>query len=157
MSEELEKLKKSAREHSDNLVRLGAKMSEIKFNYKILENNTERYWENRINEFKKYKDVGTEYYTEAHALIYLADKEQAGLFLLSMSKLNQIELKLILCMEEVRKNPSIVKSKDKQQSEWSKKLREKLIESSDECNTHEKNMNKVFREFYEKHLKNIIV
>ncbi|EPA05191.1 hypothetical protein BG20_I2265, partial [Candidatus Nitrosarchaeum limnium BG20] len=48
------------------------------------------------------------------------------------------------------------KSKDKQQSKWSKDLREKLIESNTLCMNHEKNMNKIFRGFYEKHLKDFL-
>jgi hypothetical protein len=65
-------------------------------------------------------------------------------------------LKLLNNMEEVKKNPSIIKSKDKQQSKWSKELREKLIESSNVCLHHEMDMNKFFREFYETRLKKIL-
>ena len=156
MTEELEKLKKSAKEHSDNLAKLGKELSEIQFNYKVLENATEQYWHNRINEFKKYNEKTTEYYMQANALINLVNKEQSGLFLLSISKLRQLGLKLTAYMEQVKQNPSIIKSKDKQQSKWSKELREKLIESSNECMHHETTMNKFFREFYETHLKNIL-
>ena len=156
MTEDLEKLKKLAKELSDNLAKLGKEMSEIQFNYKVIENNTEQYWQNRINEFKKYNEKGTEYYTQAHALMNLVDKKQSGLFLLNISKLRQLELKLIMNMQEVKQNPSIIKSKDKQQSKWSKELREKLIESTNACMHHEMDMNKFFREFYETHLKNIL-
>jgi hypothetical protein len=156
MTEDLEKIKKRAKEHSDNLAKLGKELSEIQFNYKVVENTTEQYWQNRINEFKKYNEKGTEYYTQAHELMSLVDKEQSGLFLLSISKLHQLGLKLVTNMEEVKQNPSIVKSKDKQQSKWSKDLREKLIESSNLCLRHEMDMNKFFREFYEIHLKNIL-
>lgn len=156
MTEELEKIKKSAKEYSDNLAKLGKEMSEIQFNYKVIENIQEQYWQKRIDEFKKYNEKGTEYYTQAHALMNLVDKEQSGLFLLSISKLRQLGLKLIANMEEVKQNPSIVKSKDKQQSKWSKELREQLIESSNMCLRHEMDMNKFFREFYEKHLKQIL-
>ena len=156
MTEELEKLKKSAKEHSGNLAKLGKELAEIQFNYKVIENTTERYWQKRINEFKRYNEKGTEYYTQAHALINLVDKEQSGLFLLSISKLRQLGLKLLTDMEEVKQNPSIIKSKDKQQSKWSKEHREKLIESSTVCLHHEMDMNKFFREFYETHLKNIL-
>lgn len=156
MTEELEKLKKSAKEHSDNLVKLGKELSEIQFNYKVIENTEERYWQKRIDDFKKYNEKGAEYYTQAYALMNLTDKEQAGLFLLSISKLRQSGLKLITNMEEVKQNPSVIKSKDRQQSKWSKELREKLIESSDMCLHHEIEMNKFFREFYEEHLKKIL-
>ena len=156
MIEDLEKLKKSAKEYSDNLAKLGKELAEIQFNYKVIENTTEKYWQKRISDFKKYNEKGTEYYTQAQALMNLVDKEQSGLFLLSISKLRQIELKLLTNMEEVKQNPSIIKSKDKQQSKWSKELREKLLESSNACLHHEMDMNKFFREFYETHLKNIL-
>jgi len=156
MTEDLEKLKKTAKEYSNNLANLGKDLSEIQFNYKVIENPTEQYWQKRINEFKKYNEKGTEYYTQAHALMSLVDKEQSGLFLLSISKFRQMGLKLITNMEEVKQNPSIIKSKDKQQSKWSKELREKLIESSNACLHHEMDMNRFFREFYEKYLKNIL-
>ena len=156
MTEDLEKLKKTAKEYSNNLANLGKDLSEIQFNYKVIENATEQYWQNRINEFKKYNQKGTEYYTQAHALMNLVDKEQSGLFLLSTSKFRQMGLKLMASMEEVKQNPSSVKSKDKQQSKWSKDLREQLIETSNACLHHEMDMNKFFREFYEKHLKNIL-
>ena len=156
MTEDLEKLKKSAKEYSDNLAKLGKELAKIQFNYKVIENTTEQYWQKRINEFKKYNEKGTEYYTQVHALMNLVDKEQSGLFLLSISKLRQLGLKLLTNMEEVKQNPSIIKSKDKQQSKWSKELREKLLESSNACLHHEMDMNKSFREFYEIHLKNIL-
>jgi hypothetical protein len=156
MTEDLEKLKKTAKEYSNNLADLGKEISEIQFNYKVIENATEQYWQKRINEFKKYNEKGIEYYTQAHALMNLIDKEQSGLFLLNISKFHQMGLKLITIIEEVKQNPSSVKSKDKQQSKWSKELRERLIETSNACLHHEMNMNKFFREFYEKHLKNIL-
>ncbi len=156
MIEDLEKLKKTAKEYSNNLANLGKELSEIQFNYKVIENVTEQYWQKRIGEFKKYSEKGTEYYTQAHALMNLVDKEQSGLFLLSISKFRQMGLKLITNMEDVKQNPSSIKSKDKQQSKWSKELREKLIETSNACLHQEMDMNKFFREFYEKHLKNIL-
>ena len=42
--------------------------------------------------------------------------------------------------------------KDKQQSRWSKDLRDQLIKSNNECLDHEKRMNVFFKEFYEKNL-----
>src|SRR3989338_3219517 len=156
MEKSCSKLEKSAKEYSDNLAKLGKELSEIQFNYKVIVNTTEQYWQKRVNEFKKYNEKGTEYYTQAQALMNLVDKEKSGLFLLSISKLRQLELKLLKNMEEVKQNPSIIKSKDKQQSKWSKELREKLIESSNACLHHEMDMNKFFREFYETHLKNIL-
>jgi HAMP domain-containing protein len=156
MTDELGKLQKTVKEYSDNLARLGKEIAEIKFNYKIIENTTEKYWEDKIVEFKKYNEKATEYYIQAHSLMNLIDKEQSGLFLLSISKLRQSGLKLLAYMGEIKKNPSTIKSKDKQQSKWSKDLREKLIESNTLCMNHEKNMNKIFRGFYEKHLKDFL-
>ena len=156
MTEDFEKLKRSAKDYSDNLVKLGQELSEIQFRYKIMENATNEYWKNQIEKFKKYNEKGKEYYIQAHALINLVDKEQSGLFLLSISKLRQLGLKLEKIMEEVKQNPSIIKSKDKQQSKWSKELREQLVEASNGCLNHEMSMNKFFREFYESHLKKIL-
>lgn len=156
MTKESEKLKKSSRTHTENLTRLGKEMAKNQFSYKIIENTSQQYWENRIIEFKKYNEKTIEYYTHAHALINLVDKEQSGLFLLSISKLHHLGLELKSVMEEIKQNPSTVKSKDKQQSKWSKELREKLIETTNTCLHHEKYMNKFFREFYENRLKNIL-
>mgnify|MGYP001179490630 FL=1 len=156
MTEDLEKLKKSAKEHSNKLEKLGEELSEIQFRYKIIENATNEYWKNQIEKFKKYNEKGKEYYIQAHVLINLVDKEQSGLFVLNISKLRQLGLKLEKIMEEVKHNPSIVKSKDKQQSKWSKELRDQLVEASNECLNHEMSMNKFFRKFYEGHLKKIL-
>ncbi|GKS67953.1 hypothetical protein YTPLAS73_15000 [Nitrosarchaeum sp.] len=156
MTEDLEKLKKTAKEHSNNLANLGKELSEIQFNYKVIENTTEQYWQKRVSEFKKYSEKGTEYYIQAHALMSLVDKDQSDLFLLNISKFRQLGIKLITNMEEIKQNPSSIKSNDKQQSRWSKELREKLIETSNVCLHHEMDMNKFFREFYEKHLKNVL-
>jgi len=156
MAENLEKLKKLVKEYSENLAKLGHDLSEIQFRYKIIENTTNEYWKNRIEKFKKYSEKGKEYYFQAHALINLVDKEQSGLFLLSISKLRQLEVNLEKIMLEVIQNPSIIKSKDKQQSKWSKELREQLVEASNKCIDHETSMNKVFREFYENRLKKIL-
>lgn len=155
MTDKFDKLQKTVKLHSENLAKLGKEIAEIKFNYKITENATERYWEKRIIEFKKYNEKAIEYHTQAYALMNLIDKEQSGLFLLSISKMKQIGLKLLENMEEIKKNPSIIKSKDKQQSKWSKDLRERFIELNGSCMNHEKTMNELFREFYGKHLKKL--
>jgi len=156
MAENLEKLKKLIKEHSDNLAKLGHDLSEIQFRYKIIENTNKEYWKDRIEKFKRYSEKGTEYYFQAHAMINLVDKEKSGLFLLSISKLRQLELTLEKIMVEVMQNPSVIKSKDKQQSKWSKERREQLVEASNKCLDHETNMNRVFREFYESKLKKIL-
>lgn len=149
--EKSEKIK----EHNDNLTRLGKEISKIQFNYKIIENTTSEYWQKRIDEFKRHNEKAIEYHTHAYALMNLIDTEQSGLFLLRISKLQQIGMKLIAVMEQVKQNPTSVKSKDKQQSKWSIELREKLVESNSACLDHETGMSKFFREFYESHLKNV--
>jgi len=145
---------KSAKEYSDNLTKLGKEIYELQFNYKLIEKDTEQYWQRRISEFKKYSEKTIEYFTLAHKLMNLTDKENSGLFLLMISKLHQIGLKLIANMEEVKQNPSVMKSKDKQQSKWSKELREETIESNNECMNQEIKMNRFFRTFYEKNIRN---
>ncbi|PHY08855.1 MAG: hypothetical protein CK527_04345 [Nitrosarchaeum sp.] len=155
MNDEIEKVKEIISENSDVLAKLGKELSAIHFSYKITENSTELFWQNRINEFKKYYEKGKEYYIQAHELMNLKNKEQAGLFLLRISKFSQMALKFIANMEEVKNNPSVIKLKDKQQSKWSKELRERLVESNNACFQYETDMNKFFREFYETSLKDI--
>ena len=41
-------------------------------------------------------------------------------------------------MEKIEKNPSIIDSKDKQQSQWSKELKKQITEQSNKCLNHEK-------------------
>ena len=60
MTEDLEKLKKSAKEYSDNLAKLGQELSEIQFRYRVIENATNEYWTNQIEKFKKYNEKGKE-------------------------------------------------------------------------------------------------
>ena len=56
-------------------------------------------------------------------------------------------------MNKVKENPSIINSKDKQQSTWSKKIRQDMTDISNESLNHEKEMNTKFREFYNNNLK----
>ena len=85
----------------------------------------------------------------------LIDPNEANLFLLQISKFHQITSKLLENMEKIRENPSIINSKDKQQSTWSKKIRQEMTDASNESLIHEKDMNTKFREFYDNNLKNI--
>ncbi|MDH3191343.1 MAG: hypothetical protein OEM18_01470 [Nitrosopumilus sp.] len=156
MSKNIENIKKSAKEKSDNLAKIGRDLSEIRFNYKVLDKTETKYWQKRIEDFKKYHKKGIEYYIQAHSLMNLVEKEKAGLFLLSISKLRQLGAKLLEILEEVKQNPSIMSSRDKQQSKWSKELKEKLIECSNKNLHQETDMNSNFREFYDKHLKNLL-
>jgi hypothetical protein len=59
-------------------------------------------------------------------------------------------------MEKIKENPSIIDSKDKQQSLWSKGVKKEILEISTNCVDHEKYMNSIFREFYETKIKEIL-
>jgi len=153
MSEVPEDLKKSAKEHSDKLAKLGMELGEIQFSYKIEEKVTKEYWQQRIEDFKKYNEKGLEYYNQVHAIMDLVNKEEAQMFLLRVSKFRQLSMSLLEVMEKIEDNPTIIDSKDKQQSQWSRKIKNQITEQSNKCLRHEMDMNTSFREFYEKHLK----
>ena len=156
MSNNENDLKKSIRDFSDNLAKIGNELSEIKFNYKVLNETKVEYWRKRTEDFKKYQQKGIEYYSQVHALMSLVDSEKAGIFLLSISKLRQLGTKLLELFEEIQQNPSIMSSKDKQQSKWSKELKEQLMEYSNKTLQQETDMNTNFRQFYDKHLKDLV-
>jgi len=86
----------------------------------------------------------------------LVNAEEAQMFLLRTSKFHQLGTTLIEIMKKIEKNPSIMNSKDKQQSMWSRKIKEEITEYSNKCLQHEKDMNALFRECYEKYLKKIL-
>ena len=140
-------------EHSEKLSRLGEELSEIQFDFKIQNKPSEKYWNARIEEFYKYHNKSIEYFTQAYTIMNLLNEEQSGLFLLRISKLKQLGERFIENMEEIKQNPSIMDSKDKQQSKWSIEKKEELIKTNKECLDHEKHMNIFFREFYEKNMK----
>lgn len=148
-------IKENVKKNSERLARLGMEISQIKFSYKIKEKTSKEYWENRINEFEAYKEKSLEYYNTVCSLMKLIDSNEANLFLLQISKFHQITSKLLENMEKIRENPSIINSKDKQQSTWSKKIRHEMTDTSNESLNHEKEMNLKFREFYDNNLKNI--
>lgn len=156
MSEVPENLKKSAKEHSDKLAKLGMELGEIQFSYKIEEKVTKEYWQQRIEDFKKYNEKGLEYYNQVHAMMDLVNKEEAQMFLLRVSKFRQLSTSLLEAMEKIKDNPTIIDSKDKQQSQWSREIKNQITEQSNKCLRHEMDMNTSFREFYEKHLKKIL-
>jgi hypothetical protein len=83
----------------------------------------------------------------------LVDEEQAGIFLLRISKLQQLGVKLLEDMDKVKQNPASMNLKDKQQSKWSKEIRERLLKSNNDCLNHEKRMNVFFKEVYKNYLK----
>ncbi|MGV7226640.1 MAG: hypothetical protein ACQ9CV_06945 [Nitrosopumilus sp.] len=156
MSQDPENLKKSAKEHSDKLAKLGMELGEIQFSYRIEEKVTKEYWDQRMNDFKKYNEKGLEYYNQVHAMMNLVDKEESEMFLLRVSKFRQLSTELLETMNKIKDNPSIIDSKDKQQSSWSKEIKNQITEQSNKCLRHEMDMNTSFREFYEKYLKKIL-
>ena len=78
------------------------------------------------------------------------------MFLLRISKFRQLSTTLSETMEKIKENPSIIDPKDRQQSLWSKEIKNQITEQSNKCLRHEMDMNTSFREFYEKHLKKIL-
>ncbi|HJJ23625.1 MAG TPA: hypothetical protein OQH54_07935 [Nitrosopumilus sp.] len=156
MSQDQENLKKSVKEYSDKLAKLGIVLSEIQFSYKVKEKPSKEYWQKRIDDFKKYNEKGMQYYNQVYSLMNLVSKEESQMFLLRISKFHHLGLALIKIMEQIKENPSISNSKDKQQSQWSKEIKNQITEHSNICLHHEMDMNTSFREFYEKHLKKIL-
>jgi len=156
LSQDPENLKKSAKDHSDKLAKLGMDLGEIQFSYRIEEKVTKEYWNQRMSDFKKYNEKGLEYYNQVHAMMDLVNKEEAQRFLLRVSKFRQLSTTLSETMEKIKENPTIIDSKDKQQSLWSKEIKNQITEQSNQCLRHEMDMNASFREFYEKHLKSIL-
>ncbi len=156
MSENTENLKKSIKEHSKKLAKLGTALAEIKFSYKVEEKPSKEYWEKRINEFKKYNEKCLEYYNQVHAMMNLINKEESQIFLLHTSKFRQLGIELLEIMQKIKDNPSITDSKDKQQSQWSRDIKNKITEQSNKCLNHEREMNTSFRDFYQNQLKKIL-
>ncbi len=156
MTEKQENIKKSAKEHSDKLATLGMKLNEIQFSYKIEGKSTKEYWQKRIDDFKKYSESGMEYYNQVYSLMNLVNKEESQTFLFHISKFRQLGITLLEIMEKIKENPSIADTKDKQQSYWSKEIKNQVTEHSNKCLHHEMDMNTSFREFYEKYLKKIL-
>jgi len=132
---------------------LGNELTKIQFDFKIKNNPSEKYWVKRIEEFDIYHKKAIEYFSQAYSLMKDIDEEQGGMFLLRISKLKQLGVKLLENMEKIRQNPSIMNVKDKQQSKWSLEQKDLLIDVNEECLNHEKKMNLLFREFYEKKLR----
>jgi hypothetical protein len=156
MSNDQENLKKSAKVYSEKLAKLGMELSEIQFSYKIEEKPSKEYWQKRIDDFKKYNEIGMKYYNQVYSLMNLVNKEESQMFLLRTSKFHQLGLTLIEIMEKIKENPSIVDSKDKHQSQWSREIRDQITEQSNKCLRYEMDINTSFREFYEKYLKKIL-
>ena len=156
MSQNSEDIKKKVQEKSEKLAELGFTLTKNQFSYKIEEKISKEYWQKRIKNFKKYNEISLEYYTQIQNLMNLVNKEEAQMFLLQTSKFHQLGTELIKLMQQIEENPSIINSKDKQQSQWSKKIKEKIIENSKNCLENEKNMNLNFRKFYDIEIKEIL-
>ena len=156
MSQDPENLRKAVKEHGEKLAKLGMNLGEIQFSYKIEEKTSKDYWQNRIDDFKKYHQKALEYYNQVYAMMNLVNKEESQMFLLRTSKFRQLAVILIEIMEKIKENPSIIDHKDKQQSQWSREIKNEIIEHSNKCLRHEMDMNSLFREFYEKQLKKMI-
>ena len=156
MTEEVENMKKTMKEYSDKLGKLGMELSKIQFSYKVEEKTSKEYWQKRIESFERYNKKALEYYNQVFSLIRITDKEESEKFLLQISKFRQLSLSLIEIMKKIEETPSIINSKDRQQSQWSREIKNGITEQSDKCLHHERNMNSYFRDFYEKHLKDFL-
>jgi hypothetical protein len=156
MSYDSEKIKNVMGEKSKKLAELGSILAKNQFTYKIQEKTTKEYWEKRIQELKKYDETSLAYYNEIQNMMNLINKDEAQTYLLHISKFRQLSTDLIKIMEKIKENPSIIDSKDKQQSLWSKGVKKEILEISTNCVDHEKYMNSIFREFYETKIKEIL-
>jgi len=156
MSQNSEGLKKIVKEHSEKLSKLGIELAKNQFSYKVENKSSKEYWQNRIDDFKKYNEKGMEYYNEIHSLMNIINREESQMFLLRIGKFRQIGLTYLEIMEKIKENPTIMDKKDKQQSQWSKKIKDQIIEQSNKSLNFEKDMNSSFREFYEEYVKVIL-
>ena len=156
MNSESNEIKNKVKENSEKLMELGSILAKNQFSYKIEEKKSKEYWQNRIEDLQKYNESSIAYYNQVQNMMNLIDKEKGDRFLLQISKFHQLGTELKKIMQEIEETPSIVNSKDKQQSQWSKKVKEKLIEISTKCLEHEKVMNLNFRKFYDEEVKKIL-
>ena len=115
------------------------------------------YWQCRIDDFKNYNEKGLEYYSQVHAIMSLVSKDESQMFLLRTSKFQQMGKTMIEIMEKIRENPSIIDPKDRAAKQMEQRNQESThVEHSDKCIQYEIDTNKIFREFYEKHLKKML-
>ena len=156
MSNKPNNLKETVKEHSEKLSKLGTDLAKNQFIYKVEKKSSKEYWQERIINFKKYNDNGFRYYDEIFALMRIIDEEKSQMFLLQIAKFRQLGLTLIEIMEKLEENPSIINSKDRQQSQWSREIKNQITEQSDKCLKCEREMNTTFREFYEEKMKEIL-
>ena len=156
MNSESNEIKNKVKENSEKLMKLGSILAKNQFSYKIEEKKSKEYWQKRIEDLQKYNESSIAYYNQVQNMMNLIDKEKGDMFLLQISKFHQLGTELKKIMQKIEETPSIANSKDKQQSQWSKKVKEKLIEISDNCLEHEKIMNLNFRKFYDEEVKRIL-
>ena len=153
MNQDSDDLKKTMQEKSEKLAKLGSILAKNQFSYKIEEKTSKEYWQKRIEHLRKYNETSLAYYNQVQNMMNLISKEEAQIFLLQTSKFHQLGTELIKYMHQIEENPSIINSKDKQQSKWSKKIKEKFVEVNANCLENEKNMNLNFRKFYDARIK----
>ena len=127
MNQESDNIKKKIQEQSKKLAELGLTLAKSQFTYKIEEKVSKEYWQEKIKELEKYNQTSLEYYSQVQKMMILINKNEAQMFLLQTSKFHQLGTELIKLMCQIKENPSIIDSKDKQQSQWSKKIK-KLLE-----------------------------
>ena len=151
-----DELKNTIQEQSKKLAKLGSILAKNQFSYKIEEKTSKEYWQKRIEHLIKYNETALSYYNQVQNMMNLINKEEAQIFLLQTSKFHQLGTELIKLMHQIEENPSIIDSKDKQQSQWSKKIKEKFVEVNTNCLENEKNMNLNFREFYDARIKKVL-
>ena len=156
MNQESDDISKKIQEQSKKLAELGLILAKSQFTYKIEEKVSKEYWQEKIKDLEKYNQTSLEYYSQVQKMMILINKDEAQMFLLQTSKFHQLGTELIKLMCQIKENPSIIDSKDKQQSQWSKKIKENILESSTKCLENEKNMNLNFRKFYDKEIKKLL-
>ena len=156
MNQNSDELKKMVKEHSEKLAKLGIELAKNQFSYKVENTPSKEYWQKRIEDFKKYNEKGMEYYNEIHSLMNVINREESQIFLLRIGKFRQIGLVFIEIMEKIKENPTIMDKKDKQQSQWSKKIKNQITEQSNTSLNFEMDMNSLFRKFYEEQVKEIL-
>ena len=156
MNQDSDVLKKTMQENSKKLTQLGSILAKKQFSYKIEEKTSKEYWQKRIEDLIKYNETSLAYYNQIQNMMNLINKEKSQIFLLEISKFHQLGTELVKIMHQIEETPSIINSKDKQQSQWSKKIKEKFVEVNANCLEHEKHMNIGFRKFYDVEIKKIL-
>lgn len=156
MSNKPDNLKEIVKKHSEKLSKLGTELAKNQFSYKVGKKTSTVYWQEKIDSFRKYNENGFRYYDEIYSLMNRLDEEKSQMFLLQIAKFRQLGVTLIETMEKIKENPSIINSKDGQQSQWSREIKNQITEQNEKCLKCEREMNSKFREFYEKEMKQIL-